>query len=107
VILLSEVEYNLENWEKCTCNTCPVQEKSKCVKDKRAQVIKLMPKINETKIMPNPDMIPDLYCATGRAPCEDIDTTEMCQCNKCPLWKEYDLPYGEPMGYFCRDGAAE
>ncbi len=107
MIILSEVEFNLENWEKCICNECPVQENSECVSEKRRKVKQLMPKINETKKMPNSDMVPDVYCASGKTSCTDIDTTKMCQCNKCPLWKEYDLPYGEPMGYYCRDGSAE
>ena len=107
MIILSKVDFNLENWEKCICNECPVQEKSACVKDKRTKVNELMPDVKENKTMPDPEFVPDMYCASGKASCNDLNLSEMCQCNKCPLWKEYDLPFGEPMGFYCKDGAAE
>ena len=107
VIIVSKVEFTLENWEKCNCSTCPVQMESKCVKEKKMKAMEMMPKIKETKMMPSPEMVPGMYCANGKATCTDIDTKKMCQCTICPLWEEYDLAKGEPKGYFCRDGIAK
>jgi hypothetical protein len=103
---LSKVEFNMENWEKCICRICPVQADSNCVGEKKMKAMEMMPKLKESKMMPDPEMVPGVYCANGKAACTDIDTSKMCNCNQCALWKEYDLPNGEPMGYFCRDGAA-
>jgi hypothetical protein len=50
--------------------------------------------------------IPGMYCSTGQAWCDDIDTNQMCICEGCLLWFEYDLGDGKPMGYYCRDGIA-
>jgi hypothetical protein len=106
VIYMGKVEFNLENIQKCICNECPVQESSTCVKEKQIKMQEMMPKIMADEKESNSEIVPTLYCASGKATCLDIDFNEMCQCNKCPLWKEYELPYGEPMGYFCRDGEA-
>ncbi|PKL66151.1 MAG: DUF2769 domain-containing protein [Methanobacteriales archaeon HGW-Methanobacteriales-1] len=103
---MSKVEFNMENWEKCICKSCPVQADSKCAREKKMKAMEMMPKLKESKMMPEPEMVPGMYCANGKATCTDIDVSKMCQCNMCPLWKENDLPNGEPMGYFCRDGAA-
>jgi len=100
---LSKVEFNRENLEKCICKTCPVQAESSCAKEKNMKVKEMM----EENMMPDPEMVPGLYCARGKASCSDLDTSKMCQCNECALWKEYDLPEGSPMGYYCRDGEAE
>ena len=93
-----KVEFNMENIKKCICNTCPVQEDSQCAQNKEMKIQKMMPK---------PEMVPRMYCATGKATCDDIDTSKMCQCATCPVWKENQLAMGEPMGYFCRDGEAQ
>lgn len=102
-----KVEFSLENVQKCICKTCPVQLNSACVKEKQIKVQKMMPKIIAGEMELNPEMVPELYCASGKVSCFDLDFNEMCQCNECPLWKEYDLPNGEPMGYYCRDGIAK
>ncbi|GAB6055931.1 DUF2769 domain-containing protein [Methanobacterium alkalithermotolerans] len=100
---MSKVEFNTKNLEKCICKTCPVQAESSCVKEKNIKVQEMM----EENMMPEPEMVPGLYCASGKAACSDLDTAKMCQCNECPLWDEYDLPEGLPMGYYCRDGEAQ
>ncbi len=97
-----KVEFNMENIKKCICNTCPVQEDSQCTQNKEMDFQETM----EGK-MPQPKMVPRMYCATGKATCDDIDTNKMCQCATCPVWKENQLASGEPMGYFCRDGKAQ
>ena len=100
---MAKVEFNLENVQKCICITCPVQADSACVKTKQ---IKLQEMIAGERT-PEPEMLPVLYCARGETMCEDLDFEGMCQCNECPLWEEYDLASGEPMGYYCRDGKAK
>lgn len=107
MINMAKVDFNLENIQKCICKTCPVQAESECVKQKRMKVQEMMPKMMEKNMTPEPEMIPGMYCATGKASCVDIDVSKMCQCNECAIWKEYDLPSGQPMGYYCRDGESE
>ncbi|EKQ54053.1 MAG: Protein of unknown function (DUF2769) [Methanobacterium sp. Maddingley MBC34] len=106
-IIMSKVEFSLENVKKCICNTCPVQVDSACFKEKQMKVQEMMPKIMAGEMAPKPEMVPGLYCATGKTMCDDVDFEKMCQCNECPLWEEYDLSNGEPMGYYCRDGIAK
>jgi Protein of unknown function (DUF2769) len=98
-----KVKFSMENIQKCICNTCLVQAESDCVKEKEIKIQGMTADEMET----NPEMVPTLYCAIGKSSCNDFDFNEMCQCNKCPLWKEYDLAYGEPLGSFCRDGEAK
>jgi len=93
-----KVPFTVENIKKCICTECPVQNTSQCVKEK-------MEKAKE--MIPEPEDIPGLYCATGVAACKDIDTNQMCICGECPLWEEYNLASGKPLGYYCRDGKAK
>ncbi len=95
----------MENLQKCLCSSCPIQEESACVKEKGMKVQEMMPKMMETKTMPDPEMVPGMYCATGKASCPDIDTNKRCICNECALWAEYDLPNQKPKGFYCRDGS--
>jgi hypothetical protein len=106
VTYMVKVEFNLENIQKCICVECPAQMESTCFKEKQKKIEEIMPKIESGEMELDTNLFPTLYCASGKASCPDIDFSQMCQCNKCPLWKEYDLPYGEPLGYFCRDGEA-
>jgi hypothetical protein len=92
----------MENVKKCVCPTCSCQADSACAKEKLMKMQEMMQK----KEMPESDMVPVLYCASGKAVCTDLDFDRMCQCNYCGVWKENDLENGEPMGYFCRDGEA-
>ncbi len=103
---MSKVDFSLENVQKCLCPTCPVQADSACVKEKLMELQEMMPKIMEGEVKAEPEMVPGVYCASGKASCPDTDFSKMCQCNLCAIWKEYDLSDGEPMGYFCRDGKA-
>jgi hypothetical protein len=58
------------------------------------------------EVQMNPGDVPGVYCGSGKAACDDLDTSQMCICGTCPVWAECDLEYGNPLGYFCRDGAA-
>lgn len=94
------VEFNMENIQRCLCPGCPVQAKSDCVMDK---LKKLKSQKGET---PDPEDVPGVYCATGKATCENLDPNQMCQCDKCEVWKEYKLDEGEPGSYYCAEGKA-
>ena len=91
----TKIPFNTANVMKCQCTKCPVQADSGCVKGKMAGMKQAM--------MKNPlnhEDIPCMYCSTGTAICSDTDYS-------CPIWTEYKLASGMPMGYFCRDGASE
>lgn len=104
----AKVPFTQENGMKCVCKSCPVQAKSECVKKKKEMMMEMMGKMKEDEkmMMPKPEDMPGLYCSAGKAACMDIDTTQMCICGQCPVWSEYKLADGKPMGYFCRDGMA-
>ncbi len=104
---MAKVDFNMDNIKKCLCVKCPVQAKSECVKKKAEMGMKMMENQGNIKMMPKAEDVPGMYCSTGRAVCVDIDTKQMCICGTCPIWGEYKLAGGKPMGYFCRDGAAE
>jgi hypothetical protein len=97
-----KVPFTAENVAKCICVQCPVQTGSACVKEKLAKA----KEARGSGAMPKPEDFPGLYCATGNAACKDINTRQMCICGDCPIWKEYMLVSGKPLGYFCRDGKA-
>lgn len=97
-----KVPFTMENIKKCVCTKCPVQANSKCAKDKMA-----MMSGSPMNMMPPPAAVPGMYCSTGKAACTDLDFSKMCMCGACPLWAEYSLSAGMPMGYFCRDGQAK
>ncbi len=102
-----KVPFTSENGMKCICSKCPVQTGSDCSKKKMEKMKEMMENPEMAKMMPKPEEVPGLYCSSGIAACKDIDTTQMCICGNCPLWEEYDLPGGKPMGYYCRDGEAK
>ena len=101
---MSKVPFNKENVMKCICGDCPVQVGSQCSKEKMEKAKEIMKKGEEVS---NSDDVPGLYCSSGKASCEDLETDKPCICMQCPLWGEYNLSDGTPMGYYCRDGEAE
>lgn len=94
-----DIEFNMENVQKCLCPGCPVQAQSSCVKEK-------LDKLKSMSGSPGPEDVPGLYCATGKAKCGDLDPKQMCQCGKCEIFAKYDLSHGKPAGYFCANGKA-
>jgi hypothetical protein len=98
-----KVPFTVENSMKCICTQCPVQSTSPCVKEKMKKAKEMM-KRHESGMMPKPEDVPGLYCASGAATCRDLDTKQMCICGDCPLWEVYRLARGKPLGYYCRDG---
>jgi hypothetical protein len=102
---MKKVPFNKENAMKCICGNCPVQIQSECSAAKAGKIKEMMEKAEEK--MPPSDEVPGLYCASGIAACEDLETDKVCICMQCPLWAEYDLSSGLPVGYYCRDGEAQ
>ena len=94
-----KVPLTVDNVKNCICPNCPVQTKSECIKDKVTKV-----KVALSKSPLVGEDIPGMYCSTGKASCEDIDTNQMCICGGCMLYFKYSLADGKPMAYYCRDG---
>ncbi len=99
--LKTVVPFTRQNAKKCRCWECPVQGDSQCIKqnsDKMGDVL--------TTTYFLPEIVPGLYCSSGVATCDDIDTSRNCICDTCLVFKNYDLKNNKPYGYYCRDGAA-
>lgn len=101
-----KVPFAIENLKRCICGQCPVQIKSKCVKEKLDAAAKLMSDPKKAKVMPKPKDIPRLYCSSGKASCKDIDANQMCICGSCAVWNEHVLADARPTMYFCLEGKA-
>lgn len=102
-----KIDFNPENMEKCLCEECPVQKKSICVQNQ----LKTMQEIGKSMdidsgFLLDPDKIPKLYCAKEKTKCTDLNFHEECQCEKCDVWKEYDLEVRGAPAFFCKNGKA-
>lgn len=96
------VPFTQDNLKNCLCPSCPVQQNSQCVKGKTANLESA--KKSETSL--NPTEIPAVYCSSGKATCQDIDTSRSCICPDCSVFNQYNLNNGKPVMYYCRDGKA-
>jgi hypothetical protein len=83
---------------KCVCAECPVQEESSCAADKNAA----MEAGGETMPMPSAADFPGLYCANGKAVCDDLDFTQTCICMECPVYDDNGLRGSK----YCERGSA-
>jgi hypothetical protein len=102
-----EIDFNVENMEKCLCADCPVQSKSSCVNDQLKITEEIGHSVDiDSGFIIDPENIPKVYCSTGTTNCKDLIFHEECQCFKCDLWKEYDLEVRESPAYFCKNGKA-
>jgi hypothetical protein len=103
VVTQSKIPFTAENiMKKCICGQCPVQSSSKCVKS-------LEPIEEAVKNDPiEREDIAGMYCASGKAFCDDLDFKNACVCGTCVLFnEEYHLADNHPSGYFCKGGRAE
>lgn len=96
-----KVPFERDVVSKCICGQCQVQAKSQCVKDLEKGIAEAL---NKTP-MPR-EQIPNLYCATGKAACPDLDFDQNCICGDCPVFGKYKLVVAQPAFYYCRDGSA-
>ncbi|WP_245248245.1 DUF2769 domain-containing protein [Methanobacterium petrolearium] len=94
----------MENLEKCLCDCCPVQNKSRGVLDKMKIIEEISQDDLDSRMMIEKERIPAIYCAGSNSTVKDLNSFHECQCEKCMVWKENNLFSGEPAGYFCRDG---
>lgn len=101
-----KVPFTTETITKCFCPQCPVQGNSQCIKDKMEKLPEIMKTAGKGKAPKSQD-VPGVYCSTGIAACNDLDTKQMCICGGCPIFEEYNLASGTPMFYYCRDGMAK
>jgi hypothetical protein len=101
---MQKIEFSMENIKRCLCSVCDVQKKSDCVKDKQKMMLLIKNQDLDSPMMMGPDKVPGLYCSTGKAVCQDIDTHEICKCNECPVWMEFSLDKFDKNRYFCKNG---
>ncbi len=97
-----KVPFNKTNITRCMCPQCGVQAKSKCAKGKLqslADALKKTPLARED--------IPEVYCSSGKATCQDLDGGQNCICGSCAVFSQFNLGRGVPAGYFCMEGAAQ
>lgn len=92
---MREVEYTQENIDKCWCGSCPVQSHSQCAADLYTESQKL-------GHLPEPEKLGGMYCATGRAICDDITLVNLCHCAACLVWSEHELA----SNHYCGQGSA-
>jgi hypothetical protein len=93
-VTMAKVEYSKENVEKCWCGSCPVQSHSACAKE-------LYEASKASEELGPPESMPGLYCATGKATCDDLQLVNLCNCPACLVWGEND-PRGN---HYCLLGA--
>lgn len=97
-----DVPFIQDTVKNCLCPSCPVQDDSQCVKGK-------MEKLENAKKSGsglNPQDIPAVYCSSGKATCQDINTSRSCICPGCSVFEHYNLNSGKPVLHYCRDGKA-
>jgi hypothetical protein len=101
---MAKVEYNLENMLKCICCKCDVQTSSICAKERTKKIQKIEAKGIEAIPVFKPEEFPWLYCATGKANCNDLNFIEECRCKDCEVWIENNLTNSDLLEYYCKDG---
>ncbi len=105
--IMQKIDFSMGNINKCLCTRCAVQIESQCVKDKEKLMLLMKNQDLDSPMMMSPERVPGVYCSTGKAVCEDIDTKKVCKCNECPIWNENLLENSKPDRYFCRNGKAK
>jgi hypothetical protein len=98
----NQIKFNRENMLKCVCAQCGVQKESECAQNKMKML-----QISMRGMSPEPSEFPGMYCANGKAVCNDLDPDKTCNCINCDVWKENDLASGQPGSYFCQNGKAK
>ena len=104
---MQKIDFSMKNIKKCLCTRCAVQIESQCVKDKEKLMLLMKNQDLDSPMMMSPERVPGVYCSTGKAVCEDIDTKKVCKCNECPIWNKNSLENSRPDRYFCRNGKAK
>lgn len=90
---MTRVKISDSNIRHCRCPGCPVQVESDCAN----RILK------EKKVDESAGNIGELYCATGKSTCNDLNKNETCICSSCLVWDENNLG----SMYYCLRGSAE
>lgn len=98
----AKVPFTRPNAKQCICWQCPVQADSACIEENAEKMGEVM----ATEFF-EPEIVPGLYCSSGKASCKDLETSRPCICYKCPVFINYDLEEGEPTDHYCAKGRAE
>jgi hypothetical protein len=93
---MKPVEYTQENIDKCWCGQCPVQIGSDCARE-------LFEAAEAHSLLPPPERLGGLYCATGQSICDDLVVTNLCNCSACLVWSEHELA----SNHYCSAGSAK
>jgi hypothetical protein len=93
------VPFAASNMAKCKCPGCPVQWGSRCVAGQAAGLNVALKKQSLSH-----EQIPGLYCSAGVSSCTDIFIERGCLCGECPVYFEYELKTGRPLGHYCSGG---
>lgn len=97
--MIHDINFDRENMIRCLCPQCPVQTNSECAQNKMKML-----QISMKGMNPEPSDFPGMYCANGKAVCDDLDKHEKCKCINCDVWKENNLESKQPNNYFCQNG---
>jgi hypothetical protein len=98
----SKVPFTEASIEKCRCGYCPVQSDSNCIKQVESQLPK-----NRKKVPLKHEEVPGVYCASGKATCNDLNFKSSCVYGTCSIFnEEYHFADNSPAGYFCKGGKA-
>ena len=97
-----KIEFTRENITRCLCPQCPVQAESECAQTKMKMLQESM-----RGMSPEPSDVPGMYCATGTAACNDLNSHKLCNCPNCEVFKENNLAQAEPGAYYCQRGSAK
>lgn len=93
-----KIDFSVKNIKRCLCPACPVQKESECAEGKRRIMLEIAYS-SESGMYFERDRVPGMYCTTGKALCEDLNFNKDCQCQNCPVYKEYGLKNR----YFCKN----
>lgn len=96
---IHDINFDRGNMIRCLCPQCPVQKNSECAQNKMKML-----QISMKGMSPEPSDFPGMYCANGKAVCDDLDKNKKCKCINCDVWKENNLESKQPNKYFCQNG---
>ncbi len=129
---MKDVELTLNNYTKCLCPVCPVQEPSNCIAAKRegwrgarksaGRVLRQFaehPEVYDLEFAalassetgrsagfrePAPEEMTELYCSkpVGKSDCDDLNVQARCQCPDCAVWASHQLGGY----YYCTSGSS-
>jgi len=94
-----KVPFTRENIARCMCPKCPVQSKSACAASQLNHTAEALEKEPLRR-----EEIPQVYCSTGTATCQDLNARLPCVCATCAVFAANGLRTYQPPGYYCTQG---